>query len=123
MATQNAFWQHPANSQFQCFVRLFDHEAAVRYFLQAANVTSVVAMLLLKGFIAAELDAFCTGNDDIVAAIDAWRVSYFVLAHQDSGDADGQTAKDLVGGINMVPVILSIGGCGEGSFHGVLLYR
>ena len=40
-----------------------------------------------------------------------------VLAHQQHGDAAGEPADDLVGGIDDVPLLLDFAGLGHVGFH------
>ena len=75
------------------------------------------AILFLLPLLAAELHLLGIDDDDKIARINVRRVLRAVLAHEQHGDAAGEPADDLVGGINHVPLLFDFAGLGHVSFH------
>ena len=92
--------QHPADGflQNQLGLPLQSRCRADRFL---ARVAGVPAILFLLPLLAAELHLLGVDDDDEIARINMRRVLGTVLAHEQNGDAAGEPADDLVGGIDV----------------------
>ena len=95
---------------------LFLHLSKGR-FTNAARVTGVTVVGLFSGLFTGKTQLLGINDDDVVARIDMRRVFRLVLATQAQGNLAGQTAENLVGGIDHIPVALDFKRLGRESLH------
>ena len=76
-----------------------------RSVLLAAHVTTVEHVLLLVLFGSGKLDFVRVEHDDVITGIDMGRVNRFVATTQCVGNRYGQSTKNLVGGVDDLPIV------------------
>jgi len=112
MTCQFVLWHHPTDGVENQVFGLACLTVGIAFQTQAgvAGVPGVVANV---HFATRHADLFGVDDDDIIAAIDVRRVFRTVLAHQDHRDVAGQSAQNLIGGIDDKPVFFKFAGLGD----------
>jgi len=85
--------------------------------LFATDVAAIEHVLLLFYLLAGQNDLVGIDNDDEIAGIDVRRVGWLVTTAQLISDLDGQTAQDLILGVDDDPIAFDGFLFGEKCFH------
>ena len=100
---------HALHGLFQYALRETTLEHLARgYPLDAAGVTGVLVIDLVRQLLAGELDLVRVDDDDIVTAIDVRGERRLVLAAQNVRDHHRGTADDQIGRVDDMPLLLHL---------------
>src|SRR6186713_2624475 len=75
---------------------------------EPAGIAAVAVVAARVGLVARQVDLGGVEHDDVVAAVDVRGEGGFVLAFEHDGDARGEQAEALAGGIHHVPAALDL---------------
>lgn len=120
-STHSGLGKHSSDCCFDCsFGELLEFLTKCPR-LETTWISRVTHQHSLVGFSSSDDNAFCIGDDDVVAGVDMRCVFGAMLAHEDSGDLDSHAAQDLTVSVNMTPTSLDVTILGKGSLtrHGI----
>ena len=86
--------KHALNCLVHCEFGFFRHQFLVLDFLESADVTGVIAIVLIFEFVARENDFVAVDYDNVVAAVDVGSVLWFIFALQDSSNLRSETTEN-----------------------------
>jgi len=76
------FWQHTLDRQTNCFCRLTTQQLCIAFALQTTWVAAVAVEHFFVGFTRGQNNLVDVDDDDVIASVDVWSESCFMLSAQ-----------------------------------------
>ena len=106
LTAQTVLGKHSFNRSFDQHLGPALDQALGGFFFTASGITTEGIVDLFVHFVTGELYFFAVGNNDVVAAVDMWRVGRLVFATQYGGNPGTHTTYGLISTVDNVPVAL-----------------
>jgi len=104
VAANFILWKHPGHRQLNSTVRLFHQEFSIGRDRRSAGIPGVPEINFLGFFVVAlERHRFGVNNDDKITAIHMRGIENFPFSDKKTGNPGGQTAQNLVFGVDKMP--------------------
>src|SRR5262249_3766449 len=104
LAAERALGEHALHREFDGALGMLLEQLAEGNGLDAADGAGVVPIDLVVELVARDFDLLRVQHDDVIARVDVRRVTGLVLALEAHGDLRAETAEDLVGRVDDIPV-------------------
>src|SRR5688572_1183993 len=104
LAAERTLGEHALHREFDGALGVLHEQLAECDGLDTADRAGVVVIDLVIELVARDFDLLGVQHHDVIASVDMRAVDGLVLALEAHGDLGAETAQDLVGGIDDIPV-------------------